>query len=226
MNELGKKIAAARKQKGITPKQLAKKCGVSEPFIADMEAGRKIVNETLLKRLAKVLEVNFDIGLGEIAENEPIEDRKIILAARETTKTPNIQPLEQWDLAFGNVLRKVPVHDLQTWEIKDYRLQPVVSNKIDGFAPDKVIFVAVGGNTLNGIGIKQGDYLKVALNREFIRSGVYLINYGDKHVIRRITKLDGDKLLLADFERDPKTDIRNSKEVEILGRCISAEITL
>lgn len=226
MNDIGKIVATARKQQGLTPKQLAKQCGVSETYITDLEAGRKIVNEALLKRLAKLLTVNFNRDLGELAENELKEVKVTVPAPRIQTKEPVAQPSEQWELAFGNILRKIPIYNLQTWQVQDYRLQPVVDNKIDGFAPDKIIFVAVFGEQLNGIGIKQGDHLKVALIREFVRNGVFLVKSGNVHRVRRITKLDGDKLLLADFDRDPHTVISSSKEVEIVGRCISAEIIL
>jgi phage repressor protein C with HTH and peptisase S24 domain len=134
------------------------------------------------------------------------------------------KPTEQWEMAFGNVLRKMPVHDLATWQIKDYKLQPLINNKIDGFAPDKVIFVRVAGQSLHGLGIKEGDVLKVVLLRDIVHNGVHIVDIGGKPSVRRLRKLDGDKVLLMEFDRENKTEIRGSKEVNVIGRCLSAEI--
>lgn len=231
MSDLGKMVQAARAKKGMTAKQLAKRCGVAESNIVDIEAGRKIANETLLQRFVKILEVDLNTDLTDLADRE-LQERQPVSKAKTKNqivhKSQNIQenPSDQWELAFGNVMRKLPVHDLDNWQITDYRLQPVINNKIDGFAPDKVVFVRVKGDVLQGLGIKDGDLLKVALIREILHNGVQLIRIGGKFCIRRVRKLDGDKILLVDFDRDSKTEIRTVKETEIVGRCLTAEIRL
>lgn len=230
MSDLGKMIQTARVKKGLTAKQLAKQCGVAETNIVDIEAGRKIANEALLQRFTKILEVKLNTDFADLAECAPQDQQ-----TADKTKTSHIvhknqviqgKPSEQWELAFGNVMRKLPVHDLNTWQITDYRLQPVINNKIDGFAPDKVVFVKVKGDTLQSLGIKEGDLLKVVLLREILHNGVHILRIGGKLCIRRVRKVDGDKVLLMDFDRDSKTEIRALKEMEVVGRCLSAEIML
>ncbi len=45
MSRVSDKIKEARLKKGLTQKQLAKKLGVAENFINEVESGRKIINE-------------------------------------------------------------------------------------------------------------------------------------------------------------------------------------
>lgn len=230
MSDLGKMIQAARVNKGLTAKQLAKQCGVAETNIIDIEAGKKIANEALLQRFTKILEIKLNTNFGDLAERDNQEQQ--IAGKTKTghtshkTQVTQEKTSEQWELAFGNVMRKLPVHDINSWKIIDYRLQPMINNKIDGFAPDKVLFVRVQGDTLRGLGVKEGDLLKVVLMREILHDGVYILRIGGKLCIRRVRKVDGEKVLLMDFDRDSRTEIRTMKETEFIGRCLSAEIKL
>jgi hypothetical protein len=134
------------------------------------------------------------------------------------------KPSEQWEMAFGNVLKKVPVYDMLTWQIVDDKLQPILNNKIDGYAPDKVIFVRLADGLLQEMGLKAGDIIKIVMIREIVHNAIHLVQVEGKRYIRRVRKLEGDKLLLLDLDRDNKTDVRSSKEIEVLGRCLAVEI--
>jgi transcriptional regulator with XRE-family HTH domain len=50
MSRLGQKVKEIRIKKGLTPKALAKKAGVSESFLLEAEDGRKILNDGLVNR--------------------------------------------------------------------------------------------------------------------------------------------------------------------------------
>lgn len=58
------KVAALRKRRGLTQAQLAKRSGVSQPLIAQIESG-KLNNLTLktLARTARALDANLKIDL-------------------------------------------------------------------------------------------------------------------------------------------------------------------
>jgi len=60
MNRLGAEIGRLRKELGITQKQLAKLVGVSEGFIIDVESGRRILNEDLIKKFSRVLREKWE----------------------------------------------------------------------------------------------------------------------------------------------------------------------
>ena len=72
MSRIGEKIKNLRNKKGLTKKQLSKKLGVSESFINDIELGRKIINESLMSKLTKVLGEDLnDLTLSIDVSNEP-----------------------------------------------------------------------------------------------------------------------------------------------------------
>jgi len=55
MSRVGDKIKNIRMSTGMSQKQLAKKLGVAENFVNEVECGRKVVNQDLIDRISKVL---------------------------------------------------------------------------------------------------------------------------------------------------------------------------
>ena len=53
MSRVGEKVKNIRSSSGMTQKQLGKKLGVSESFINEVEAGRKVINQNLIDRLSR-----------------------------------------------------------------------------------------------------------------------------------------------------------------------------
>jgi transcriptional regulator with XRE-family HTH domain len=62
--ELGKRIAAIRKKRGITQVQLAQIIGIGQTLISSYEVGRISLSAEMLFRLAKALKVSADEILG------------------------------------------------------------------------------------------------------------------------------------------------------------------
>lgn len=62
--ELGQRIKAARKSKGLTQEQLAKKCNLATITIRQYELGKRKPSITQLAELAQILGVNFDTLIG------------------------------------------------------------------------------------------------------------------------------------------------------------------
>ena len=58
MSRVGEKIKMAREKSGMPAKVLAKKLGVAEKFINEVEMGRKVAPESFIDRAAKVLNVD------------------------------------------------------------------------------------------------------------------------------------------------------------------------
>ena len=56
MSRVGEKIKEAREKTGLTQKALAKKLGVAEKFINEVETGRRVAQESFIDRAAKVFE--------------------------------------------------------------------------------------------------------------------------------------------------------------------------
>ena len=60
MSRVGEALKAARLQSGMTQKALAKKLGVAEKYINEVEMGRKVVQENFIDKVAKVLKIDLN----------------------------------------------------------------------------------------------------------------------------------------------------------------------
>jgi XRE family transcriptional regulator, aerobic/anaerobic benzoate catabolism transcriptional regulator len=69
---LGDRVRQARARRGMTRKQLARDSGVSERYLAQIEAGHGNISVLILRQLAKALNVSIDVLLLEGPE-PPVE---------------------------------------------------------------------------------------------------------------------------------------------------------
>jgi transcriptional regulator with XRE-family HTH domain len=67
--ELGKRMAQWRKERGLTQAELAELLGISQQSVASYEVGRLRIAISMLPKLARVLGVPVDALLGLKAEN-------------------------------------------------------------------------------------------------------------------------------------------------------------
>lgn len=217
MSRVGVRIQEERNKKGIPLKQLAKKLGVSEGFLSDVENGRKILNEDYIKRVEKVLEINLNEDIFEQVD-EPVENLK------EVEKQGSIN--KQWEDAFSHILKKVPVYDINFKEIYDYRYLPIIDRKIEGFNPDKVAYITIPDDSMRGFRIQKGDRLMVIQNPEIVNNSIAVIEMDGKKALRQIKRLDSNKALLISHSTDLKTETRDVKSFNVIARCVKLEIEL
>lgn len=57
--QLGKRISAVRREKGMTSEKLAYETDISKGYLSDVENGKKLPSIKVLARLAKVLGVKL-----------------------------------------------------------------------------------------------------------------------------------------------------------------------
>lgn len=228
MNRVSESVKKARLDNGISQKQLAKKLGVSESFINEVESGRKVINEATIIRLQNILKVNLnDINMYEEdnVREKVIEKPKPQIQTKKESK--KIEPInEVWDDAFGSVIRNVPVFDYNMDKALAKISMPIFSNKIKGYAQDKVAYLTIEDEDMTGYRICKGDTAFIYLNRDIENSSICLLEYNGKRVIRQVKKLDGTKILLIKNNGSIKTETVNSKEIKILAKLISVEILL
>ena len=60
MSRIGDKIKEARLKANIPQKALAKKLGVSEKYINEVEMGRKVAQECFINKASKILNVDLN----------------------------------------------------------------------------------------------------------------------------------------------------------------------
>lgn len=56
-DRVGATIRTIREMRGFTPDEFANEVGISRPYLANIEAGRKPLTQVLLARIAKKLDV-------------------------------------------------------------------------------------------------------------------------------------------------------------------------
>ncbi len=240
MSRIGQEINKLRLQKGMSPKQLAKKLGVSEGFVLDIETGKKIINDDMIGRVSKALD--FELGpIGLFASDDlaSIKNEDTGRSVRTTVNTGskasvNItpkaasqQPIQEvWDDAFGNILKTVPIYDYKMDGIVDKKLLPIEKNKVEGFAKEKVFYLNIEDSDMSGFRIYKGDKAFSVLTNEIDKDGIYFIEYNDIRAVRQVKKLQADKLLLIYNKGNLITETISSKEIKVLAKLIKLEIEL
>lgn len=229
MSRVGDNIKKLRTEAGMSLKQLAKKLGVAENFINEVENGRKVVNEEVINRISKILgkDIN-DIGMSveEQSTLEVHQDVKPAPVKREvkSVKTEAVQ--EIWSSAFGSVLKEVPVYEYDMKKVITTRLLPLQGNKIEGYAQDKVFFLTIADDDMLGFRMAKGDIAFAHQVIEIENNAVYLLQYNSDRVIRQIKKLDGNKLLLISNKGSLRTETVTIKDIKIIAKLDRVEIKL
>ena len=108
MSRVGERIKEAREKSGMTQKALAKKLGVAEKFVNEVETGRKIINESLISKVSKVLNTDLN-DINMVVTDEELQ--KELKAEKQVRQTKPAEVNEVWNQAFGSVLKNVPIYD-------------------------------------------------------------------------------------------------------------------
>lgn len=223
MSRMGLEISKLRKEVGMTQKQLAKLIGVTESFIVEVEAGRRVLNADLSAKISKAL--RHEVGTLEIYESDekiyrPEPDKKV-----EKVIEKPVQAI--WNDALAGVLMAVPVYaNYKMDKAGEARQLPIISNKVEGFPKDKVFYLTIEDNEMAGFRICRGDLALVVDTREIEKDAIYFIEYDGKKAVRQIRKLDNDKLLLVSNRTGLKTETAFKKDIKTMGRLIRLEIVL
>ena len=75
---LGQRLRELRDKADLSLRELAKKIGISSPFLSDIELGRRFPSEEILGKLARALNVSLE-DLKQYDNREPIADLKRLM---------------------------------------------------------------------------------------------------------------------------------------------------
>ena len=229
MSRLGETIRAARVKAKMTEKALAKKCGLAESVIKEIESGRRIASERQTQQILKVLGVQTPVS----AELEEAQEPEVKLRPKPR---PYILPVEQtqeetreqfesndaWLDALGGVVKRVPVMD-EGGLVIDHVLVPTIGSKIEGASPDKVFFYRCPDNSLRGFRIHAGDLLLTVPEKKVEDGAIMVFDLRGRSVARKATKLDGNRVLLQSFESEFASETLPMTGMGILGKCVKLE---
>ena len=223
MSRVGQRIKEARLKSGMSQKVLAKKLGVAEKYINDVELGRKVVQESFIDKAAKILNTDLnDINM-VVTDEALMEERKTL----EVNKRPKkVETSEVWNDAFASVLKSVPVFDYSLNSIKGKKELPVHSNKVEGFPQDKVLYIEVQDNDMSGFRMVKGDLAFAHLVKEPSNNGIFLLDYKGERIIRQLKSLGNSKYLLVSNGGALLTETVTVKDFEVVAKLERIEINL
>ena len=223
MSRVGERIKEAREKSGMTQKALAKKLGVAEKFVNEVETGRKIINESLISKVSKVLNTDLN-DINMVVTDEELQ--KELKAEKQLRQTKPADVNEVWNQAFGSVLKNVPIYDYSLAQVKGYKQLATASNKIDGHTANKVFFFILENNDMTGYRIQENDLALCYSIKEIENNSICLVEFNGKRVIRQIKKLDNVKALLISNNGSMRTETANIKEVKAIAKLYRIEFDL
>lgn len=223
MSRVGERIKEAREKSGMTQKALAKKLGVAEKFVNEVETGRKIINESLISKVSKVLNTDLN-DINMVVTDEELQ--KELKSEKQVRQTKPAEVNEVWNQAFGSVLKNVPIYDYSLTQVKGYKQLATASNKIDGHTANKVFYLRIENNDMTGYRIQENDLALCYSIKEIENNSICLVEFNGKRVIRQIKKLDNVKALLISNNGSMRTETANIKEIKAIAKLYRIEFDL
>lgn len=221
MSRVGENIKQAREKSGMTVKALAKKLGVAEKFLNEVEMGRKVASEGLIDKAAKVLKADLNDISMVVTDEILMEEKKTFKEIPKKNENS-----ELWTDAFSSVLRSVPIYNYSLSNKKGTKEMPVHSNKIDGYPQDKVFYLEMEDDEMNGFRMLKGDIAFAHSIKEVSNNGFFLIDYKGQRKIRQVKVLGNSKVLLVSNAGNLLTETMELKEIEVIAKLEKVEITL
>ena len=242
MSRLGDLIRTERVRQKMTPKQVARKCGVSESYIMAVEAGTRIIADDQARRILKTIglreQTEADFTLDDIAATVDLASVQPQLAKavakpkpREVEKVASTEEKDEgvagsvWLDALTSVLKRVPVMNAVMKPV-DYQLLPIQNGRIEGANPDKVFYFLAPDDSMRGFRIHSGDRALIVPAQSPVDGAVMLVEYNAHRYLRKVKKLDGFQVLLQSYDREYDAQTAQLSEVNFIGRAVRLEISL
>lgn len=228
----------------MTPKQVAKKCGVAESYLVAVEAGTRIIADDQARRILKAIglreQTEADFSLDDIAATVDLAAVASPVAKTVAARpAPKPQPEAEvvastdekgvggsiWLDALTSVLKRVPVMNAVMKPV-DYRLLPIQSGKIEGANPDKVFYYLAPDDSMRGFRIHQGDLALIVPAHSPIDGSVMLVEYNSHRYLRKVKKLADFTVILQSFDKEYDAVTAQINECTFLGRAVKLEVSL
>ena len=229
MNRLAEEIKKAREQAKLSEKALAKKCGISESYLRDIESGRKVIKENIAENILKKLGKSMDfMNMPEetIKEEKPKSPAIKKESSKEGLRNYDLKPTDAWQKALGHLVKTYAIQRMDNQKVVGQKTLPLISNKIEGHHPDKLFFIEVSDHSLEGFRIKKGDVITILDTQEIENGDFYLINVDKGRIIRKLRKEGSGKVKFFQGLEGEKGISKKINEFRIIGKCIKVEFSL
>ncbi|MCB2294912.1 XRE family transcriptional regulator [Clostridium algoriphilum] len=221
MSRLGDKIKQVRQSKEVSQKQLGRKIGVSEGFINDIEMGKKVINEKFIEKISKILGEEIEDSSVSFQDNGAADERTPKLERPSEGKVKEV-----WNDAFSSVLKDVSIYKYDLVKAIGVKQLPIISNKVEGYAQDKVLFLEIENDDMLGFRICSGDIAFAHLTHEIENNAISLVDYNGERVLRQIKTLDSNKVLLISNRISLRTDSVQHNEIKVIAKLDRVEFKL
>ena len=246
MSRLGDLIRTERIRQKLTPKQVARKCGVSESYLMAVEAGTRIIADDQARRILKTIGLKqqneADFTLDDIASTVDLAQVQPYLAEAIKKAAPKPAPKEAekvagtdekeegiagsiWLDALQSVLKRVPVMNAVMKPVR-YQLVPVENGRIEGANPDKVFFYMAPDDSMRGFRIHKGDVVLTVPAQSPVDGAIMLMNYNDHRYLRKVKIMDDQRVLLQSYDREYEAETVYINEIGFIARGVKVTFEL
>ena len=240
MSRLGDLIMLERSRQKLTRKQVAKKCGISEGYLKDVEEGRRIIQDDQARRILRTLGTSqrneAEFSLDEIAATVDLSTLSPQVAKPAPAPAP--KPVQEapkpqtsteqtgiWLDALSSVLKPVPVMNAG-WIQVSRKLVPIQDGKIEGAKPDKVVYFLSPDDSMRAMRIEKGDLVLIVPQTLPVDGAIMLVEYGAHRCLRKIKLLGNSNILLQSGDRDLGTESVHISDIKLVGKAVRVEIAL
>ena len=241
MSRLGDLIRTERIRQKLTPKQVARKCGVSESYLLAVEAGTRIIADDQARRILKTIglkqQTEAEFTLDDIAATVDLaqvqprmaaaaakkperKEAEVVAASQEESVAGSV-----WLDALQSVLKRVPVMNAVMKPVS-YKLVPVENGRIEGANPDKVFFYLAPDDSMRGFRIHRGDIVLTVPAQSPVDGAVMLMNYKEHRYLRKVKVLDDRQVLLQSYDREYEAETAQISEIGFLSRGVKVTFEL
>jgi len=238
MSRLGDLIKLERTRRGLTPKAVARKSGVSEGYLLDVEAGTRIIQDAQVRRILKVMGAQApeesSFTLDDIAATVDLQSA-LPQAARAVEKAAAAKPDGKaadtnitgsiWLDALSGVLQHVPIYNAVMKEVGS-RLLPVTEGKIEGAPKDRVYYFKAPDDDMRGFRVHRGDLVLVVPAGAPQDGAMMLIETPQGLLLRQIKLLPRFQAMLQKYDREFESEIINIADLKVVGKCVRLEAEL
>lgn len=238
MSRLGDLIRLERTRQGMTHKQVARKCGVSDKYLMEVEAGTRIIQDEQARRILKVMgltqQTEADFSLDDIAATVDLQSAvpQLTRAVEKKEKQPVAEAKADpgvsgsiWLDALAGVLKHVPIYNAVMKEV-GHRLLPITGGKIEGANPDKVFYFMAPDNDLRGFRVQRGDLVLVVPAQAAVDGAIMLLQTPQGRMLRKVKRVNDYQAMLQKYDDGFESEIKNYSDIMFVGRCVRLEADL
>lgn len=232
MSRLGDLIKSQRTKYNMTPKQLARKCGVSEAFVLEIEGGTRIPNDVIATRMLKAMgavdtvmnDLNAETAVASMPE-APVYAPKLPKKQAEP-EAPKGEISDTWKDALSGVVKRVPIYDPSHKLIGHKMLALDEDGKIMGANPATVFYFSVPDGSMRDCRICSGDLLLCVPQKGIAHNSIMVFKLAGQYMVRRVRKIEGNKAELGWFESAPMTQTVAISDLDDTARAVRVEFEL